>query len=100
MTTGPTPDDNEEPERAPEEQLKLKRVAMVRKDFHGVKDLFAYFTFNRSVNMTQKSREQTRSKVVQETFTPQINKESNEIAMTLMKKYWGGSSTSPVKTSP
>lgn len=51
--------------------------------------------------MTQKSRETAKNKVGKEaTFAPQINKESNEIAVTLMKKYWGNAPSSPSKTAP
>jgi len=30
---------------------------MKLKEFNGVKELFGYFTFNRSINLTAKSRE-------------------------------------------
>lgn len=68
---------------------------MNRKDFNGVKELFTYFTFNRSCNLTSKTREQAKKKFNDgTTFRPEINKSSNDIAVTLMNKYWG---SSPVK---
>lgn len=64
---------------------------MNRKDFNGVKELFTYFTFNRSCNLTAKSKEQAKKKFIDGTFKPEINKASNEIANNLMTKYWGPS---------
>ena len=69
---------------------------MDRKEFNGVKDLFTYFTFNRSCNLTTKTRDQAKVKFNKDTFAPEINKSSNDIAVALMNKYWVGS---PVKTT-
>lgn len=47
---------------------------MKHADFNGVKELFQYFTFNRSVNMQAKSREKPKLKCSKdETFVPMIN---------------------------
>jgi len=61
------------------------------KEFTGVRELFSDFTFNRSCNMTMKTRESAKKKFSDATFKPAINKSSSEIAITLMHKYWGGS---------
>jgi len=63
------------------------------KEFTGVRELFSDFTFNRSCNMTIKTREQAKKKFNDATFKPEINKSSSDIALTLMHKYWGGSPT-------
>lgn len=73
----------------PEKVIEKMERPMNRKDFTGVKELFTYFTFNRSCNLTTKTKEQGRKKFGDSTFKPEINKSSNDIATTLMNKYWG-----------
>lgn len=60
--------------------------------FQGVRENFAYFTFNRNINLQHKNRESKRNKMLEQegsTFAPEINNASKEIANNLMLKYYG-----------
>ena len=69
---------------------QAEEVIMSQKDFSGVKELFDTFVHNRACNLKAFARQKAQRRLVDTdvTFAPQINQASNEMATTLMQRYW------------